>query len=408
MTVMIDKHICILLIEDEISHAELVRRAFEERTTEVNLTVARSLAEARTWLAKSDPDLAIIDLRLPDGRGIELLQDEGERQFPVVVMTGHGDEEVAVEVMKAGALDYVVKTEETLTQMPHIAARALREWHHITERRRAEEQLRESNRELEAFVYTASHDLRSPLTPILAYTELLRDIYGERLDSQAIEFLNEIERQGYRMLNLLEDLLGLARAGHMEPPPAPVDVRQIVQEVVREQSAANPALPITPPPEPLLVRFIPESAMVQIFSNLIGNARRYAGNGNAPIEVGAQRSGERVLFSVCDHGPGIPESERSRIFETFYRGSTAAGVVGSGIGLATVRKVARAYGGGAWVEETPGGGSTFWVEMVDGQSKQSTDDENTPLRLMQIVHGDYCEWPWPAPATGAHGDRTSG
>jgi signal transduction histidine kinase len=284
--------------------------------------------------------------------------------------------------------------------MPHVAARALREWHHITERRRAEESLRETNRELEAFVYTASHDLRSPLTPIIAYTEMLRDEYGDHLDDRAVEFLNEIERQGYRMLSLLEDLLSLARAGHVEPPTAPLDVRQIVLDIIRDQAAAQPAPAIIPPPEPQLVRFIPESSIVQIFTNLIGNARRYAGNGHAPIEVGAWRAGERVFFSVCDHGPGIPADERGRIFETFYRGSTAAGVAGSGIGLATVRKIARAYGGGAWVEETPGGGSTFWVEMVDGQG-QTTDAGNTPLRLMQIVHGDYCEWPWPASVRAA-------
>ena len=107
------------------------------------------------------------------------------------------------------------------------------------------------------------------------------------------------------------------------------------------------------------------SAKLSIFENLIGNALRYAYANGGSIEVGGERTGGRVRFYVRDHGQGIPKEEQSKIFDVFYRGSTGKNLAGSGVGLATVQKIARLYGGLAQVEETPGGGTTFRVEMND-------------------------------------------
>jgi PAS domain S-box-containing protein len=137
----------ILLVEDEPAHAELVQRAFEMSDRPVLLTVAGTLAEARTHLAVGAARLSLViaDWRLPDGESIELLTNTPERRdVPVVIMTSHGNERVAVEAMKAGALDYVVKSETILLDMPHIAGRAIREWNILAERTRMERDLRES------------------------------------------------------------------------------------------------------------------------------------------------------------------------------------------------------------------------------------------------------------------------
>lgn len=135
----------VLLVEDDKAHAELIRRAFESQADRIRFRVARTIREARTCIVSLTPDLIIADLRLPDGQGIDLLDPEGpDSSYPVVIMTSHGDEQVAVEAMKAGALDYVVKSEHILTEMPRIAERALREWSHLTKRQRAEKALRES------------------------------------------------------------------------------------------------------------------------------------------------------------------------------------------------------------------------------------------------------------------------
>lgn len=140
-----DQKAHILLIEDELAHAELIRRAFESKSAWVTLTVAHSLQEARAHSALVNPDLAIVDLLLPDGNGIEFLTHPGhDFSYPVIIMTSHGDEQVAVEAIKAGALDYVVKSDVSLREMPHIAERALREWRLIIKRQQAEARLRES------------------------------------------------------------------------------------------------------------------------------------------------------------------------------------------------------------------------------------------------------------------------
>jgi two-component system sensor kinase FixL len=141
----------ILLVEDEAAHAELVQRAFEARDSQVRLQVAASLSEAREWLAATPmpPDLIIADWRLPDGEGMELLVAQPKSPVvPVVIMTSHGNERVAVEAMKAGALDYVVKSETTLVDMPHIAERASRQWQMLVERKRVDEEIKRLNQDL--------------------------------------------------------------------------------------------------------------------------------------------------------------------------------------------------------------------------------------------------------------------
>ncbi|MEM7351443.1 MAG: ATP-binding protein [Acidobacteriota bacterium] len=153
---MRQKTIEVLLVEDDQGHAELIRRAFEPRAELMRLQVAESLRAARHYLSSAKPDLALIDLLLPDGKGIELLPEEGsEARYPIVIMTSHGDEEVAVEAMRAGALNYVVKSGETLANMPQIVQGALREWRHVVERRRAEEALQASERHFRSLIENA-------------------------------------------------------------------------------------------------------------------------------------------------------------------------------------------------------------------------------------------------------------
>ncbi len=135
----------ILLVEDDFGHAELIRRSFRSKASEMTVTIVNSLRDAQTAVSQTPPDLAIVDLLLPDGKGTEFLAMAGvNAPYPIIIMTSHGDEQVAVEAIKSGALDYVVKSEVTLLQMPYIADRALREWSHIKERKQTETLLRAS------------------------------------------------------------------------------------------------------------------------------------------------------------------------------------------------------------------------------------------------------------------------
>ncbi len=119
----------VLLVEDDEAHVELILRAFELEAGRMRLTVARRLREARAHLADSVPDIAVIDSLLPDGRGRELLPADGQQlPYPIVMMTSHDDAAMKVEAMNAGALQYIVKTETTLFELPDIVADVLRNW----------------------------------------------------------------------------------------------------------------------------------------------------------------------------------------------------------------------------------------------------------------------------------------
>jgi PAS domain S-box-containing protein/putative nucleotidyltransferase with HDIG domain len=134
---MMDDTIHILLIEDDPAHAELIQRAFEDRGNGAHLTVAQTLSQARAYLTAAQPMLIIADWRLPDGDSSELLADEHRASAPpIIIMTSYGSERNAVEAIKSGALDYIVKSSESMTDMPHIAERVIQQWKILQEQER--------------------------------------------------------------------------------------------------------------------------------------------------------------------------------------------------------------------------------------------------------------------------------
>ncbi len=195
----------ILLVEDEEAHAGLIHRAFASATRPVELTEVGTLEEARSCLAESPPDLVITDLLLPDGQGVELLPDDKEEaRFPVVVITGFGNEQAAVEAMRAGAVDYVVKSGATLAEMPRIAERALREWEYIAERRQFVEALRQAREQLEHRVEQRTAELAR------ANSQLQREVEERRLAEEQLAVFRrfvEASGQGFGMADLDERIM---------------------------------------------------------------------------------------------------------------------------------------------------------------------------------------------------------
>ncbi|MEI7809101.1 MAG: PAS domain S-box protein, partial [Verrucomicrobiota bacterium] len=143
----------LLIVEDEAAHVEAIRRAFEAAGSRAEIRAVGTLREYREELAASPPDLALVDLNLADGRAVEILTHPPESApFPILVMTAFGTEQIVVEVMKAGALDYVVKSPETFAGMPQTAARVLREWRLLQKHRQAEAALAASEKRHRAII----------------------------------------------------------------------------------------------------------------------------------------------------------------------------------------------------------------------------------------------------------------
>ncbi|MCP4408316.1 MAG: PAS domain S-box protein, partial [Gammaproteobacteria bacterium] len=153
-------NIHILLVEDDPDQIQLIRAVFDLQTEQIDLTVATHLADARARLGQFKPDLVIIDLLLPDGNGLELLPKAKQKpHYPFVILTAHGNEHMAVEALKRGALDYLVKDERTFKDLPHVVRRTLREWDHIIERKHAEKALEKANQALEKRVKVRTAEL---------------------------------------------------------------------------------------------------------------------------------------------------------------------------------------------------------------------------------------------------------
>jgi DNA-binding NtrC family response regulator len=135
----------ILILEDEPAHAEAIRRAFEASDLKAVVQVAGTLREFHEIVAARLPNIVLMDMILPDGRALDALASLPEACCPILIMTSYGNEQMAVEAMKAGALDYIVKSPEAFIAMPHAVERALREWNVLQERKRVEAALRTSS-----------------------------------------------------------------------------------------------------------------------------------------------------------------------------------------------------------------------------------------------------------------------
>lgn len=134
----------VLIIEDDEAHLELIRRSFDSLTTKFLLEYRSTLKSSLEYLQEQEPDIVLCDWNLPDGKGMDIFHyNDEEAKFPIVLMTSQGNEELAVEVMKKGALDYIVKSPQTFADMPNFLRRGLREWQHILARRHAESRLRQ-------------------------------------------------------------------------------------------------------------------------------------------------------------------------------------------------------------------------------------------------------------------------
>ncbi|MCK6525440.1 ATP-binding protein [Myxococcota bacterium] len=227
---------------------------------------------------------------------------------------------------------------------------------------------------------SVSHDLRTPLAAITGSATTLAEL-GDRVPSERrLEMLGEIAAEALRLERLLENLLHLTRldAGALTPRLEWEVAQDLVGVAVGRMRRVSQgrALVIHAPEEPIMLA-ADGRLLEQALVNLIENALRHA-PGEQPVEVSVEvdEAAERVRLTVCDRGPGVPESERARVFETFARGSTPSG--GAGLGLAIVRAVAQVHGGEARVEAREGGGARFLLDLPVGGPEGLHTPEVTP------------------------------
>ena len=277
----------------------------------------------------------------------------------------------------------------------------------VTDRRAAEQALvfaldkeRETNQrmlELDRakgeFVSAVSHELRTPLTSIVGYTELLSDDHSVNLNEMQHQLIERIERNGERLLHLVEDLLTLARVedGSLALEKKPTDLRDAVRNATDEVSHAahkgRVSLRVHLPPEPVVLEG-DAAYLERLVLNLVSNAVKFTPEGGS-VDVDVTAGSEVAQLRVKDTGMGIPLEEQGRLFQRFFRSTLATehAIQGTGLGLHIVRSIAEAHHGSADFESTPGVGTTFRILLpmqapvdADQERDGSTDGEPAELR----------------------------
>lgn len=297
-----------------------------------------------------------VSLFLREGADLERLAAVLQRQsegFQQDLTLRRKDESAVRAAASVGAL--------RLPDGSHVGATLL--LHDVTERRRSEAELSRKNAELEHYVHTVSHDLRSPLVALLGFTRLLREDYGSQLDERGRHFVERIEQAGRTMESLTHDLLELSRIGARHDRKALVDPLRVIQVVHSELKARfeEAGVRLVLPESPPLV-LCDRTRLYQVFSNLVGNALDHMGTVAVPeIRIAVEERADGHLISVQDNGRGIEPAHQERIFEIFQSLGPPRrdGRRGTGVGLAIVRKIAETHGGRVWVESEPGCGARF-------------------------------------------------
>ncbi|MFK8104807.1 MAG: tetratricopeptide repeat protein [Saprospiraceae bacterium] len=226
-------------------------------------------------------------------------------------------------------------------------------------------QLEHSNEDLKQFAYVASHDLKEPLRMISSYTSILKKRYNPLFDDDAHEFMGYIVDAVGRMETLLSDLLVYSRVSTQEKAFKEVEIRDIVDIVMGtlRYSIEEKGAKVLVNSSDLPRIKASHTQMIQLFQNLMSNAIKFTKESDPRVHVDCIKQNDHYLFSVKDNGIGISESNKDKIFEMFKRLHTKEEFEGTGIGLATCKKIVDRHGGDIWVDSTPGEGSTFYFKI---------------------------------------------
>ena len=235
-------------------------------------------------------------------------------------------------------------------------------------------QLQSTNRELESFSYSVSHDLRSPLRAIDGFTQAIQQDYAASFDDMGRTFLERIRAASHRMSDLIDDLLSLSRSSRIEVRKSNVDLSRMAHEIVENLQRSLPEREISWNINSELSAFADPSLIHSVLDNLIGNAWKYTRFQSHPvIEFRATTASEGFVgFAVSDNGAGFDMAHAPKLFGTFQRLHTSEEFEGNGIGLATARRIIERHGGSITARGKPGIGATFEFQLPVGNRPDAT------------------------------------
>lgn len=247
----------------------------------------------------------------------------------------------------------------------------------LAERQRAEKelikrttQLETANKELEAFSYSVSHDLRAPLRAIDGFSRVILEEYKDKLDDEGKRYLNIVRDNTQKMGQLIEDLLALSRLGRKEMQVSRIDMAKLAKTVFDELKDANPGRNIQLEIKTLPPAYGDQAMIHQVFVNLLSNAIKFTQfKEKAVIEIGFNTQMNENVYYVKDNGVGFDMQYSNKLFGVFQRLHSAEDFDGTGVGLAIVQRIIHRHGGKVWAEGKVNEGATFYFNILDGGIK---------------------------------------
>jgi PAS domain S-box-containing protein len=234
--------------------------------------------------------------------------------------------------------------------------------HDVTDRKLAEA----SNKELEAFAYSVSHDLRAPLRAIDGFSRILLEDYSGQLDAEGKRACDVISENARKMSQLINDLLTFSRLTRSEIQDLQIDMGRMVDSVYHELAGEEKRKQVRLVVDPLPMIKGDPAMMRHVWSNLIENALKFTGNKESPeIHIRASREKKRIIFLVEDNGVGFDMQYSEKLFQVFQRLHSPKEFQGSGVGLAIVQRVVERHGGRVWAKGEPGLGASFYFSLPE-------------------------------------------
>lgn len=363
----------LLIVDDEAAQMTALCHTLEDNGYLVR--GCGSGSAALLVLREESFDLMLCDLRMPGMDGITLLRAAQaiDPMLAGVIMTGEGTIGTAVEAMRSGALDYVLKPFKVSAILPvltrSLAMRRLRLENADLERRVREHtiELEATNRELDAFTRSASHDLRAPLNAILGFSTLLKNEASPGLTPEQQRWLNYVEVSARGMSDLIDALMRLSYVGRRALQIRTVDPRAVLDGVIADLRAAQAQREIVWEIGTLPEVQADEALLKQVLVNLLSNAIKFTRKTTrAVIAVGCEAQGQTRTFFVRDNGAGFDMARAERLFEAFERYHPSEQYEGSGVGLSIVHRIVQRHGGKVWAKALPGQGATFYFTLGAG------------------------------------------
>jgi signal transduction histidine kinase len=355
----------LLLVDDDAGDRKIVKLALSRSSNIVdfNIETAETLSEATGCLKNKDYDVVLLDLGLPDSRGINTVQKilEANPNVPIVVLTGLADEELGLKAIEKGAEDYLVKGKS----IEHTLVRIIR---YAIERKKVEEKLKQAIETKSQFMSVVSHELRVPLASIKESIAIVSDGLAGKITKEQRNCLDIARRNIDRLNKLIGDLLDLHKleAGKMNFEIQDNNANEIAKEVYDTMLPSTKGkgidLILELDGSLPMVRF-DKDKITQLLSNLVNNAIKFTKEGH--IAITTSKREDTIQVSVSDTGCGIKKEDLPRLFHEFEQLETngVEKTRGTGLGLAISKEIITRHNGEIWAESEVGKGSTFFFTL---------------------------------------------